>query len=107
VAGEELCTTEANLFELEAFARQQKGGALERRLAAIERLRRGLTVLPLDEKAGRAAAASWRHGGQGLTALSWMILGALAASGCNEWFTSRTAAFPNVPGRLRITRCVP
>ncbi|HXQ93882.1 MAG TPA: PIN domain-containing protein [Thermoplasmata archaeon] len=106
LAGEELCTTEWNLFELEAIARQERGASLDRRLAAIERLRRGLSVLAIDEKANRAAAAAWRDGGQGLTSASWLILGALVANGCTEWFTSRAAAFPKVPGRLRVTRCV-
>jgi predicted nucleic acid-binding protein len=107
LTGEELCTTEANLFELEAIARQERGAVLERHLAAVERIRRGLTVLPLDEKAVRAALARWRENGQGLTAGAWMVFGALEANGCSEWFTSRSSAFPKVPTKVRVTRCVP
>ncbi len=107
LSGEELCTTEANLFELEAIARQERGPALEKRLAALARLRRGLTVLALDETAARTAGARWRDGGQGLTAQAWMVFGALEANGCTEWLTSRGAAFPKVPGKLRVNRCVP
>jgi len=107
LTGEELCTTESNLFELEAIARLDKGGPLERRLAAVERIRRGVTVLPLDERAARAAGARCRGGGQGLSSQTWLIYGALEANGCTEWLTSRFAAFPNVPGKVRLTRCVP
>ena len=104
LAGEELCTTEANFFELEAIAREGRRVPLERRLAALERLRRGMTVLPLDERACRAAAARWKDGGQGLSGQTWMIYGALEANGCSEWFTSKTAGFPKTPAKLRITR---
>ena len=44
LSGEELCTTEANFFELEAIARSGARAALEKRLAALARLRRGMTV---------------------------------------------------------------
>jgi predicted nucleic acid-binding protein len=104
LAGEELCTTEANLFELEAIARLERGAERDRRLAAVGRLRRGLTVLALDERATRAAAARWRDGGQGLTGQAWMIFGALEANGCEEWITSGTSGFPKVPSKLRLRR---
>jgi hypothetical protein len=104
LTGEELCTTELNLFELEAIARQERGSATDRRLAALEHLRRGLTVLPIDEKAVRAAASKWREGGQGLSSQTWLVFGALEANGCTEWFTSRSAAFPKVASKVRVTR---
>jgi predicted nucleic acid-binding protein len=103
-SGEEVGTTELNLFELAAIARSLGAPGLERRLAAVERLRRGLTVLPLDDRASRAAASKWRGKGQGLSDATWLVFGALAANGCTEWITSRSAGFPNVPTKVRLRR---
>ncbi|MCI4324302.1 MAG: PIN domain-containing protein [Thermoplasmata archaeon] len=104
LAGEELCTTEANFFELETIARSDRGAALERRLAALERLRRGMTVLPLDERAGRAAAIRSKGDPQGLPTDLWLVWGALEANGCTEWITSPSALVPKGPGKVRTRR---
>jgi predicted nucleic acid-binding protein len=104
LSGEELCTTEANLFELEAIARLERGAALDRRLAALERLRRGLTVLPLDERACRAAAVRSKGDSQGLSTDAWLVWGALEANGCTEWITSMTTRAPKGPTKVRIRR---
>ena len=50
IAGEEACTTEVNLFELEAAVLSDRRGDRARRLAALERLRRRITVLPVNEE---------------------------------------------------------
>lgn len=102
--GEEVGTTELNLFELAAIARNLGTSGLERRLAAVDRLRRGLTVLPLDDRASRVAAAKWRAGGQGLSDATWLVFGALEANGCTEWITSRSSGFPKIPTKVRLTR---
>jgi hypothetical protein len=104
LSGEELCTTEANLFELEAVARLERGPALDRRLAALERLRRGLTVLPLDERACRAAALRCKGSPQGIFTNAWLVWGGLEANGCTEWITSPSAVVPKGPTKVRIRR---
>ena len=103
--GEEICSTAASVFELEAVARAQGKAGLEHRLATLERLRRRLTVVPIDERAAAAAAVAWardgtKSAGQGL---SWMILGALEASGCTEFVTTLSAHLPRQSGTLKIT----
>ncbi|MCI4347251.1 MAG: type II toxin-antitoxin system VapC family toxin [Thermoplasmata archaeon] len=92
LAGEEIATTEVNLYELEAIARQDKAPGRERRLAALDRLRRKLTVLPVDEGAVRSGLHHLRgHSAHGAAPLVDMILGALEANGCSEWITTAPA----------------
>jgi hypothetical protein len=94
------------MCEIESIARQDRGGVLDRRLAAVERLRRGLTVLPLDERATRAAAARMMGAGRGVSGLQWLVYGALEANGCTEWFTAKGVAFPRISSKLRVTHVV-
>ena len=101
--GEELSTTSVNLFELEALARSNHAPGKERRLAAIERLRRKLTVLPVDERAARLSAQAVSRAGAGeSTSVNWLILGALLGAGCGEWVTAREASFPS-SSELKVT----
>jgi predicted nucleic acid-binding protein len=97
--GHELATTEVNLLELTVLA--ATGGARSgvARRAAIARLRRKMTVLPIDgraiEEAGRRvspkdAARIPPH----LLAMA----GTLEANGCDELLTSGLA----LPGRWRF-----
>jgi predicted nucleic acid-binding protein len=102
--GQEVCTTEANLLELVAVARRLGSAGLAARLAALDHLRRGLTVLALDSKAAGAAAARWKEKSAEQPTLSWLIAGALEAAGCTEWITDRVGSLPAVSPRLRITR---
>ncbi|MFI5414142.1 MAG: type II toxin-antitoxin system VapC family toxin [Candidatus Lutacidiplasmatales archaeon] len=104
LTGEEVGTTEMNLFELVAIARALGPAGLERRLAAVDRLRRGLTVIPLDAQASQGASARWRGDGQGLSSTPWLLLGALEVNGCTEWVTSRSSGFPKTASKLRVTR---
>jgi predicted nucleic acid-binding protein len=93
--GEELCTTSLNLFEVETIARRDRSAGRERRLASIERLRRKLTILPVDERAAQLAAIEASRTDQnGSASPSWLILGALLGGGCSEWATVREANFP-------------
>ena len=105
LAGEELGTTEVNLFELAACARSLGPSGLEKRLAALERLRRSLSVLPVDERSSRLTAARYRdQSTQAVSGSSWLIFGALEAYGCTEWITSRSSRFPTVSTKIRIRR---
>jgi predicted nucleic acid-binding protein len=91
----ELCTTTINLFELEAIARSDPAPGRERRLAALEALRRKLSVLPVDESAALAAAAEFaRPGRHQLRTPTLLILGTLLAYRCTEWVTTKEAGFP-------------
>ncbi len=102
--GVEVATSELNLLELQALiARGPPRGRVHRR-EALERLRRSLTVLPLDGKAAERAAR--RAGKEDLRTTPPLLLGVLAtleASGCDELFTSEPGS---VPGRwaFRITK---
>lgn len=92
---EELCTTVVNLFELETIARADRSPGRERRLAALERLRRKLTVLPVDERSARLGAQEAAKGDPASAPPgTWLILGALIAAGCSEWISTREARFP-------------
>jgi predicted nucleic acid-binding protein len=102
--GEEVCTTEANMLELVAVARSLGTAGLPGRLAAIERLRRTLTVLPLDAKAASAASNRWKGKGAPPSTLQWLVAGALDANGCSEWITDRATSIPGAFPRLRVTR---
>ena len=86
--GVEIATTEGNLLEPAVLASQGPPRARAHRREAIERLRRKLTVLPLDQ---RAVSEAERHlsKGEGSTApVVAGMLGALEAAGCDELVTS-------------------
>jgi predicted nucleic acid-binding protein len=99
----ELATTEVNLFELETIARQSRAPGRERRLQALERLRRRLTLLPVDEESSRRAAALAGASRQRAPEGGWLMWGAAEAHGCTEWITDRRGAPPRGKTRLRIS----
>ncbi len=103
--GEELATTEINLFELEAIGRAGPRHGRNHRRGALDRLRRKLTVLPIDARAVQAAAALSAGRLGSATASEWLMLGAAAAGGCSEWVTTHSARYPKDLGRLPV-RCV-
>ena len=88
--GEELATTELNMFELEAIASEAAGASRGARSAALTRLRRRISVLPIGAESIREATRGLR-GPSGYLAAVW---GAMAAAGCGEWITSRVYAPP-------------
>ena len=101
--GHELATTEVNLLELTVLAGMTGSRVGAARRSAVSRLRRKMTVLPIDsraiEESGRRlsvkdAARVSPH----LLAMA----GALEANGCDELVT----VGPTVPGnwRFRVTQ---
>ena len=103
LSGEELATTELNLFELEQIARSESPRGLEKRLAAIERLRRRITVLPIDERAVASASVLSKGGPAAQApAMARLMVGAAGASGCSEWLTSRGFAPAGGLGKLKV-----
>jgi predicted nucleic acid-binding protein len=103
LAGEELATTEVNLFEIELLGRRDKSPGKERRTQALERLRRKLTVLPIDEESSRKAAAIAATARQAAPEGTWLSLGAAEAHGCSEWITTTSAMPPASSARIKVT----
>lgn len=101
--GEELSTTEGNLLELTLLA--SRGGSRSRssRLEAVERLRRRLTILPLDGRATGAASLQIRKAQGGPAPLLYAILGAFEAAGCAELLTADPGSIPGKWG-FRVRR---
>ena len=103
LAGEELATTEVNLFEIELLGRRDRSPGKERRIQALERLRRKLTVLPIDEETTRRAAAIAASARQPAPEGTWLCLGAAEAHGCSEWITSAAGMPPVSAARIKVT----
>jgi predicted nucleic acid-binding protein len=85
--GEEVATTEANLLELAYLAAGGPVRGRVSRLAALERLRQRVTVLPIDARSVREAASRVVRGADGLSPTVAAMLGALVAAGCDEILT--------------------
>ena len=101
--GVEVAVTELSMLELSVLASQgsEKGRATRR--TAVERIRRKLTVLPIDSRAVTEAArrVSRRLRGEELLRLAeW---GALEAYGCDELFT-RSRGGPHGKWRFKLSR---
>ncbi len=101
LGGEELATTEVNLFELAALAREDRTAGRERRLQALARLRRKLTVLPIDENASERAALLASHAPSRAPEVAWLAFAAAETHGCGEWITTRAGALPRVTSKTR------
>ncbi|MCI4355059.1 MAG: PIN domain-containing protein [Thermoplasmata archaeon] len=100
--GEELATTEVNFFELEAIVAAGPRPGRDQRRAALERLRRKLTILSVDGR-GSAAAASLSAGRlEAARSSEWLMLGTALANGCTEWLTTSGAHLPKDLGKLRL-----
>ena len=84
----ELATTEGNFLELAYLARHGSPRIRGRRGEALARLRRKLTVLPIDPRAVAEAQTCVLRGEGASSPLLVGILGALEAAGCDELFTS-------------------
>jgi predicted nucleic acid-binding protein len=87
LTGEEVATTEINMFELGVLARSDRRPGFERRLAALERLRRKLTVLPVDGAAIAAAAKLPLAKGKVHSPLTQLLVATLESHGCAHWIT--------------------
>ncbi len=85
----ELATTEANLLELSIVAARAPSHA-RRRLETLERLRRNLTVLPIDARGIDRAAQQLTRGSRP-PPLVLAMLGTLESAGCDELFTRENA----------------
>jgi predicted nucleic acid-binding protein len=103
--GEELATTELNMFELRTLAAEGPRAQRSGRETALARLRRRVTVLSITadsvQGAGRFYKGSYRA--PDYQPLVWATL---AAAGCGEWITMRKYAPPKgtLPFKLRIVQ---
>ena len=86
--GEELATTEWNFLELEALAKLDSTPGRERRRAALEKLRRRLTVLSLDERAVEAAAHQLGRVHHARELIGAAVLATLESRGCTDIYTA-------------------
>ncbi len=86
--GLEIATTEANLLELAYIAGRGPAHNLARRHEALDRLRRRLTVLPIDIRAVSEAERRTSRAGAKVSPLLAGMLGALEAAGCDELFSA-------------------
>lgn len=98
----ELATTEANLLEL-AWVAARTPTRLRHRQEALERLRRKLTVLPLDARAVDRVSHQLIRGGPPIPLMIAAMLGALESAGCDELFT-REPQQNLGKWRLKVTR---
>ena len=101
--GEELATTETNLLELAVIAGQDASRSRGSRGTALGRLRRRLTVLPLDSRAGDEIQRRVQRGGPLPPATVLGMLAALETSGCEELLTDDPSQIPG-KWRFRVTR---
>jgi predicted nucleic acid-binding protein len=101
--GEELGTTELNVFELKTLASEGPPALREGRENALARLRRRVTVLPITPESVREAARFLKRKGHPVD-FQPLVWGTLAAAGCGEWITTRAYAPPkgSLPFKVRI-----
>jgi predicted nucleic acid-binding protein len=99
---EEVATTELNLWELGLLALEDRRAGRERRLAALERLRRRLVVLPVDSPSVSAALRVRRSNPVARSLTSELIVGVLEAHGCTEWVTAAGASPRRTPGSMKV-----
>ncbi len=85
--GVEVATTEANLLELTYLAAEGTSHARAHRREILERLRRRLTVLPIDARAVANAGRLLGRGAERRPPTVLAMMGALEAASCEELFT--------------------
>ena len=101
--GVELATTEANLLELELIAAHGSGRQRKARRRALERLRRKITVLPIDARAIDQVGSRLGARSESAAPAVLAMLGALESNGCDELFV-RDALPIEGRWRLRVTK---
>lgn len=101
VGAEEMATTELNLWELTQLALSDRSPGREARLVALERLRRRLTVLPIDAPSVAAATRRAARSGRPPSTLDLMV-GSLEAHGGSEWITTEVDRTTR-KGAIRVT----
>jgi predicted nucleic acid-binding protein len=86
--GEELATTEVNMTELALLALRGASRTRAERMAALTRLRRRVTVLPVEGRAFDVLARSASGAVAAGPALVLAMLATFEAAGCEELLTA-------------------
>jgi predicted nucleic acid-binding protein len=92
--GVEIAATEANLLELTYLALQGPKKTRGERLGALARLRRRVTVLPLDVRATEEISRRADLAGASVSPIVLAMYGALEAAGCEELLTEGRGQVP-------------
>jgi predicted nucleic acid-binding protein len=98
----ELATTEVNILELSYLAVRAVPRNRVARRRGIDRLRRKITVLPIDSRAVDQATHKLGKGSEKTPPHVLAMLGAFEASGCDELFTYEPVIDP-AKWRFKIT----
>lgn len=101
--GVELATTTINLLELAYLAARGPSRSRVARRHALERLRRKLTVLPIDGRAVEEAGRRLGKGSEKTPPHVLAMLGAFEANGCDELFSLEPGIDPG-KWRFKVTR---
>lgn len=101
--GVEVATTEANLLELALIAGHGPRRRQRSRREVLERLRRKLTVLPVDARSIELATRRLDRSSEPTAPLVLAMLGALESSGCDELFV-REPVRVSPRWKLKVTR---
>lgn len=102
LSGEELATTELNMVELAALAAHGGPRGRRERLQALERLRRRLTVLPIDRRATELLSQRPVQPKTAAELLHTAMMAAFEAAGCTHVLTDRSIA-PHAAWKLKVT----
>ncbi|HTP54043.1 MAG TPA: PIN domain-containing protein [Thermoplasmata archaeon] len=97
--GEEVATTEVNLLELAFVASRGSSRARSHRIAALGRLRRRITVLPVDSRAGDEVLRRLERAGPIPPPTVLAMLATLETNGCEELLTDDPR---QIPGKWRF-----
>jgi predicted nucleic acid-binding protein len=99
--GEELATSEINMFELVHLAAHGPRNARGLRQKALVGLRRRITVIPVTARSvGESARAiASPSADRGYTNLVWSTM---ADAGCGEWLTTRSEAPPKGSTGMKV-----
>jgi hypothetical protein len=100
--GIELATTEVSMLAVSVAALEGPKSGQAHRSAAVDRLRRSLTVLPIDSRAVAVAVSRVAPERQAPELGRLAELGSLDAYGCDELFTSQKS-LPSGKWRFRTT----
>lgn len=92
--GVEFASTEASMLELGYLASRGSARGWRHRLDALERLRRKVTVLPIDARAMDQALRHLEARSPPAPPLVLAMLGAFEAAGCDEVFTRTRLGAP-------------
>ena len=101
--GVEVATTEANLLELALISGHGPGRLQRARREVLGRLRRKLTVLPIDSRAIELATRRLERAPEPTPPLVLAMLGALESNGCDELFV-RDPLRTSPRWKLKVTR---